>query len=85
MFLHLGGNVTVPMNNVIAIISTKSKITQEFLKTAAEEGFVEKTSEDRPKTIVITEADKKSKVFLSPISSATLYKRVNFIEEISNL
>ena len=86
MFLHLGGSITVPINDVIAIIdikSKKSKITQEFLKTAAEEGFIEKTSEDSPKTIVVTEMNKKSRVFLSPISSSTLYKRTGFIEDLS--
>ena len=88
MFLHLGGSIIVPIKDIIAIIdisSKKSKIIQEFLKIAAEEDFIEKTSDDPSKTIVIAETNKKSKVFLSPISSATLYKRTGFIEEISNV
>lgn len=88
MYLHLGGNTTVAIKDVIVIIdinSKNSKITQEFLKTAEEEGFIEKTSEDQPKTIVVAETNKKSKIYLSPISSMTLYKRANFIKELSNI
>lgn len=89
MFLHLGGDITIPMKDVIAIIDirakNKSKITKDFLKTASEEDFIEKTSEDEPKTFVVAEVNKKSKVFLSPISSSTLNKRAGFIEEIANI
>ncbi len=88
MFLHLGGNTTVAIKDIIAIIDISSKnpkITQEFLKTVEEEGFIEKTSDDDPKSVIITEINKKSKVFLSSISSSTLYKRTGFINDISNL
>lgn len=88
MFIHLGGTVTVLLKDVIAIIDISQKtpkITQEFLKTAEEEGFIEKTSDDQPKTIIVAEINKKSKVFLSPISSSTLFKRTGFIEEIANI
>jgi len=88
MFLHLGSSIIVPIKDIIAIIdisSKKSKVIQEFLKMAAEEDFIEKTSNDPSKTIIIAEINKKSKVFLSPISSATLYKRTWFIDEISKV
>ena len=57
----------------------------KFLKTPEEEGFIEKTSDDIPKTIVVAEINKKSKIYLSPISSTTLYKRTNFIKELANI
>ncbi len=79
MFLHIGGDVVIPMKNVIAIMdidtTTLSKDTREFLKTAEEEGFVESICNDLPKSFIIAESDKKSKVYLSPISSLTLQKR----------
>lgn len=86
MFLHLGEDISVPIKNVIAIIdlTKNSKIIKEFLKTSDEEGFIEKISDLQPKTFILTETNKRSKVYLSPISATTLYKRTNFIQSISN-
>ncbi len=89
MFIHIGGDIVIPMKNVIAILdietTTLSKDTKEFLRIAEEEGFVEAISEDLPKTFIITEVDKKSKIYLSPISSVTLHKRSEYIDGISNI
>ncbi len=79
MFLHLGSDVVVNMADIIAIldldVTSTSKITREFLAVAEDEGFVVNVSDDLPKSFVITEIDKKSRVFVSPISTATLLKR----------
>ncbi|ERI90534.1 hypothetical protein HMPREF1982_03900 [Clostridiales bacterium oral taxon 876 str. F0540] len=79
MFLHLGENVVVPLKDVIGIFdmetSTYSSDTLQFLRMAEEDGFVERITNEKPKSFIIAEVDKKSKVFLSPISSATLGKR----------
>lgn len=89
MFLHIGGDVVVPIKNVIAIMdidtTTISKDTKEFLKVAEEEGFIKSISDDLPKSYIITETDKKSKIYLSPISSVTLQKRSSFLNDISNI
>ncbi|MCX7843328.1 MAG: DUF370 domain-containing protein [Clostridia bacterium] len=89
MFLHIGGDVVIPIKDVIAILdiesTTISKDTKEFLKISEEEGFIESISYDLPKSFIITEHDKKSKIYLSPISSVTLQKRAGYIEEISNV
>lgn len=87
MFLHLGGDVAVPVKNIIAILdietTTISKDTKEFLKIAEEEGFIETISEEIPKSFIITETDKKSKIYLSSISSVTLQKRTAFLMQSS--
>lgn len=89
MFLHIGGDVVLPVKNIIAIMdidtTTISKDTKEFLKIAEEEGFVESISEELPKTFIITEIDKKSRIYLSPISSVTLQKRSGYIDNIANI
>jgi extracellular matrix regulatory protein B len=89
MFLHIGGDVVIPIRNIIAIMdiesTTISKDTKEFLKIAEEEGFIKSISHDLPKSFIITETDKKSKIYLSPISSVTLQKRAGFLAEIANL
>lgn len=83
MFLHIGGDVVIPLKNVIAILdlesTTVSNNTREFLKTAEEEGFIETVGEDLPKSFIITENEKVSKIYLSPISSITLKKRSEFL------
>lgn len=89
MFLHIGGDYVVPTKNIIAILdlesTTISKDTREFLAIAEEEGFIESISDDIPKTVIITEFEKKSKIYLSPISSITLQKRAGYIDGISNI
>ena len=79
MFLHLGGDTVVALKDVIAIfdldITSISKITREFLQTAEEEGFVINVSEDLPKSYVLAETNNESRVYVSPISAATLLKR----------
>lgn len=81
MFLHLGENIVVPIKDVIGIFDMESTMyspdTSQFLRLAEEDGFVERITSDRPKSFIIAEVDKKSKIYLSPISSTTLSKRTN--------
>ncbi|GLC30474.1 extracellular matrix regulator RemB [Clostridium omnivorum] len=83
MFLHLGENVVVPIKDVIGIFDMETSMyssdTIQFLRMAEEDGFVERITNEKPKSFIIAEVDKKSKVFLSPISSATLGKRTSMI------
>jgi hypothetical protein len=85
MFLHIGSGKVVPLKSIIAILdlekTTIAKDTRDFLKTAEEEGFIEFTSEeDIPKSFVVTETDKKSKIYLSSISPITLQKRAEYLK-----
>ncbi len=98
MFLHLGKNVIIHLEDVIAIIdidlALASQDTGEFIKIAEEEGFVTRISQNKPKSIVITEKPvdmgkknktSKSVIYFSPISSSTLSRRAGFIHDISVL
>ncbi len=79
MFLHLGENVVVPLKDIIGIFDTETTMystdTIQFLRMAEEDGFVERITKENPKSFVVAEVDKKSKIYLSPISSSTLTKR----------
>lgn len=85
MYVHLGGDTVVLQKDIIAIfdleLTSISKITREFLHVAEEEGFVVNVSEDLPKSYILTESDNESRVYISPISAATLLKRANNIQE----
>ncbi|SHJ39873.1 protein of unknown function [Geosporobacter subterraneus DSM 17957] len=96
MFLHLGGDMVIPISDIVSIIDmgtvAKSKDNKEFFRIAEEEGFVCRITAEVPKSCVITErieAGKKgekhtvkSVIYYSPISSTTLQKRAGFIDEI---
>ncbi len=75
MFLHIGKEVSILIRDIVAIINlesvAESNISQDFLKTIAEEGFVVSLTEEPHSFIVTTD-----KVYLSPISTSTLKKRV---------
>lgn len=81
VFLHLGENVVVPIKDVIGIFDLQSASyspdTTQFLRMAEEDGFVERITNDPPKSFVIAEVNKKSKVYYSPISSVTLTRRTD--------
>lgn len=79
MFLHLGECVVVPIKDIIGIFDIETTMyssdTSQFLRMAEEDGFVERINNEKPKSFIIAEINQKSKIYLSPISSATLSKR----------
>lgn len=87
MFIHLGGDIVISLKDVISIMdiesSNLSNTTKEFLSIAEDEGLIQKISEDEPKSFILTEKNKRTIIYLSPISSVTLYKRAGFIDNIS--
>ena len=81
MFLHLGENVVVPIKDIIGIFDLQNTMyssdTIQFLRLAEEVGFVERITDEQPKSFIIAEVDNKSKIYFSPISSTTLTKRTD--------
>ena len=82
MFIHIGNNISVLSREIIAIfdmeIATTMRDSRGFLKMCEEEDFIENVlPQEMPKTIVVTEKEGRSKVYLSPIAAATIKKRFN--------
>ena len=82
MYLHLGLDTVVSDGDILGIFdldtSTVSKATRDYLTAAEKDGRVVNVSFELPKSFVVC-ADKKSgktKVYISPISSSTLKKRI---------
>jgi len=86
MFIHIGENVVIPEESIIAIINIDSvalsEDTKQFLKIADEEGFIKRVTKDDPKSFILTEINKKSVIYYSPISSLTLCKRSGFVDTL---
>ena len=75
MFLHIGGDNAVSLEELVAILdleTTKREATKEFLSFAADEKMVVHIGKrEREKSIIIT----SNRIYLSPISAPTLLKR----------
>ena len=84
MYLHIGCNIIVPIKSIIGIFNIDSTLSSsdsyKFIKESDDDGFVSNISKninkDEIKSLIVSEIDKKSKIFLSPISSSTLIKRI---------
>lgn len=95
MFLHIGKDIVIPTKDIIAIVDVESmeesEANREFFSIALEEGFMVETPEN-PKSYIITEktdckkdlkrGKTKTEIYSSSISSSTLLKRANFIDNI---
>ena len=82
MFLHIGNDVAVYIKEVIAVFDMESTTvmhdSREFLKMCEEEGFLYDVAPgEMPKSIIITEEDGRSFVYVSPIAASTIRKRSN--------
>lgn len=79
MYLHLGGETVIKTENIIGIFdlekATTSKRTKEFLVDAAKKGIVTTVSYEMPKSFILTTENKKTRLYISQISAATLKKR----------
>ncbi|MBQ6847707.1 MAG: DUF370 domain-containing protein [Clostridia bacterium] len=79
MYLHLGVDSVVREDEIIGIFdldsTTVSKHTRKFLEVAEKNKKVHNVSFELPKSFVLTGKKNKTKVYISQISSTTLYKR----------
>lgn len=92
MFLHLGQSTVVTFDEIIGIFdldtTTVQKATRDYLALAEKSGRVINVSSfDLPKSFVVCKAKRGKKekkgplpnvVYISPISSATLLKRIGY-------
>lgn len=87
MFLHIGADVVVFLKDIVAIMdierTTTSNTTREFLKSCEKKKCIKTVGGDIPKSFVVTVKNGKNLIYLSPISSTTLYKRASKQNKIS--
>lgn len=84
MYLHLGNNVSVPLDDIIGIFdldnTSTSRTTRAFLKAAEEEGMVITVGEDLPKSVVVCcPRGSWQRVYISPLAAATLAGRLGSV------
>ena len=79
MFVHLGVDSVVKEDDILGIFdldsTTVSKHTRKFLNEAEKQKQVINVSFELPKSFILCGEKGKTKVFISQLSSSTLYKR----------
>ncbi len=82
MFIHLGGDTLVRTDEIIALINLEStqgvQSIQDLLKRLEVKGCVERLDNTNHKSAAIL----ANKVILSPISTVTLKKRAEFVDNL---
>ena len=78
MYVNIGGDWTVRSKNIVAVFdldnTTASKITRDFLNEAEKQGnLITISEEELPKSYILM---KDSLIYLSPVTPATLLKRM---------
>jgi len=81
MYLHPGGNCVLRTDDIIGIFdldkTTVSKRTRAFLNEKEKQNKVVLLDDDLPQSFIVTATGKEEKVYLSQISSKTLYMRLS--------
>ena len=79
MYLHLGNDVVVAKSDILAIFdmdnTTISARSRKFLTMAQQSDSVIDITDDLPKSYIVTESMGVVNVYISSVSSKTLYKR----------
>ncbi len=77
MYIHIGKDIAIREDEIVCIMdienSSTSKITKEFLRSVGKN--IINVSDDMPRTFIITKQKDNIKIYISPISSTTLYRR----------
>lgn len=87
MYLHLGGDYIIKTSDILGIFdienTSMSKNTRTFLQISEKNKQVINVTQELPKSFIITEVNKQTRVYISQISAATLKKRSGYIEAIT--
>ncbi len=80
-YLHLGKDTSIEIKNIVGIFdldtSTVSKHTREFLSICEKENRIVNVSYELPKSYILYDFSGEYSVYLSPLNTATLIKRMS--------
>lgn len=75
MYIHLGNNHIISSQNIIAILNIEPPIAEDLIDiidtAKMDKNLINISEKGKEKTLIVCD----NKVYLSPISSTTLYKR----------
>ncbi|MBQ6498805.1 MAG: DUF370 domain-containing protein [Ruminococcus sp.] len=80
-YLHLGKDTSIEIANIVGIFdldtSTVSKHTRSFLSICEKENRIVNVSYELPKSYILYDFGGEYSVYLSPLNTATLIKRMS--------
>ena len=81
MYLNVGTEMLIKEKNILGIFdldnTTVSKATREYINTAEKNGeCVTVSFEDLPKSFIVTTENEKKKIYISPLNTSTIFKRI---------
>ena len=83
MYLHIGGEVVVRTEDILAVCdldnTSASYLTRQFLTRAEKEGRVVNAADDLPKSFIAVEKKGRCILYLSQLSPATLLRRAETV------
>ena len=89
MYLHLGQDYIVPLQNVVAVFdmdtATVSKRTQALLGRLQEEGRIIELYEDLPRAAVLCENALGETLYLTQLSPQALQRRAEKGDAVENV
>ena len=79
MYLHLGRDIAVSYSSIVGIFdfdtSTHSHLSRQFFDRAEEKGQVVVVTDELPRSAVVCIENGEQVVYITQVSSQTLYKR----------
>ncbi len=79
-YLHLGSDTSINIKNIVGIfdldMTSTSKHTRDFLSLCEKENRVVNVTYELPKSYILYDYDGEYSVYLSPLNTATLLKRM---------
>ncbi len=81
MYLNIGTDVMIKDNDILGIFdldnTTVSKATREYINTAEKKGeCITVSFEDLPKSFIVTTKNERKKIYISPLNTSTIFKRI---------
>ena len=79
MYLRVEENIIVNSDDIIGIFdmdnTTVSRLGRTFLAKSEKNGLIINSTDDLPKSFVVTNGNKETKIFISSVSSKILARR----------
>ena len=81
MYLNIGQDTVIIDKDILGIFdldnTTVSKSTREYINTASKNGeCITVSFEELPKSFIVTTKGEKKKIYISPLHTSTIFKRI---------
>ncbi len=81
MYLNIGQDTVITDKNILGIFdldnTTVSKSTREYINTASKNGeCITVSIEELPKSFIVVAENNKKEVYISPLNTSTIFKRI---------